>query len=355
MSGIRYSIVWAGFALVACAGAEDLEKTGDSGVRSDGTGASPVGSGGGPGGTGGSGGSPTTTGAGAGGTSGRGGSTGTGGSSVGGAGGSGGATGTGGTGTGGAGGTGGGTQDASIADAPTPIDAGTCTTCKLRVQYRASDTNATDNQIKPHFNIVNVGTTSIPLRELTLRYWYTADGDRPQVYWCDYAMISCGNVTGKFVKLTTPEQGADSYLEIGFGAGAGTLPANGQSGEIQNRLNKDNYSNYNEADDYSFDPSRTAFTDWMRVTLYHNGGLVWGVDPECANPRDGSTCGADAGVDAGSDANQGDAASDDVTPADVSSDRAPDAADVAIEGGPVDASSADGSSPDDSGEGDAGG
>jgi hypothetical protein len=217
------------------------------------------------------------------------------------------------------------------------------------VQYRASDTNAADNQIKPHLNIVNVGSTSVPLRELTIRYWYTADGDRPQVYWCDYAMIGASNVTGKFVKLTTPEQGADSYLEIGFAAGAGTLSANGQTGEIQSRFNKDNYSNYNEADDYSFDPAKTALMDWMRVTLYHNGGLVWGTDPECANPRPGSMCGADASADANPSDADPDVVSTDVSAPDVADAAPPD---VAPEGGPSDGSSSDGSS--DGASGDAG-
>jgi Cellulose binding domain len=336
-TGARFSGVFCiGLVVVACAGSEELDKKGDAGPRLDGAGASTVGSGGGTPGTGGTGGSGTTTGgtggAGVGGATGRGGS-----GTTGGASGTGGGTGTGGTGTGGAGGTGGGIQDAaSTDDRPNTIDAGTCTTCKLRVQYRASDTNPADNQIKPHFNIVNVGTTSVPLAELTLRYWYTTDGDRPQAYWCDYAMIGCASVTGKFVKLATPEQGADSYLEIGFAAGAGTLSANGQTGEIQNRVNKDNYSNYNEADDYSFDPARTTLSDWMRVTLYHNGGLVWGIDPECANPRDGSMCAADAGTIA--DAKPADSEVDGAS-TDVSSDAAPP--DVASDAGPMDAKPAD--------------
>jgi hypothetical protein len=187
------------------------------------------------------------------------------------------------------------------------------------VQYRASDTNARDNQIKPHFNIVNVGTTSIPLHELTIRYWYTSDGNRPEVYWCDYAVIGCSNVTGRFVKLSRPELGADSYLEIGFTASAGTLAGNGQTGEIQNRFNKDDYSNYDESDDYSFDPSRTSLSDWMRVTLYHNGGLLWGTDPSCANPGSGTICGADASVDSAS----GDVDQDVVTIDDAGRDAPP--------------------------------
>ena len=60
----------------------------------------------------------------------------------------------------------------------------------LRLQYRVADpTSPNDNQIKPHFNIVNGGTTIVPLSELTIRYWYTNDGTQPQVYNCDHASI----------------------------------------------------------------------------------------------------------------------------------------------------------------------
>src|SRR5262249_34734096 len=48
---------------------------------------------------------------------------------------------------------------------------------------------------------------------------------------------------------------------------------------IQNRLNSQDFSAYNEANDYSFDPTKTSFADWTRVTLYRNGTLVWGTEP----------------------------------------------------------------------------
>ena len=38
-------------------------------------------------------------------------------------------------------------------------------------------------------------------------------------------------------------------------------------------------SNYTETGDYSFDPTKTSFTDWDHVTLYRNGVLVWGTEP----------------------------------------------------------------------------
>ena len=55
----------------------------------------------------------------------------------------------------------------------------TCPDCALRIQYRAGDTNATDNQVKPQFNVVNAGTGAVPLIELTLRYWWTETSTSP--------------------------------------------------------------------------------------------------------------------------------------------------------------------------------
>src|SRR6185503_19686508 len=86
----------------------------------------------------------------------------------------------------------------------TPSNAVTATTdptstAALKVQYRAADTNPTDNQITPHLNIVNTGTTSVPLSELTVRYWYTKDTTQPQVYDCDFAVRGCANITARFV------------------------------------------------------------------------------------------------------------------------------------------------------------
>src|SRR5262249_41235922 len=93
----------------------------------------------------------------------------------------------------------------------------------LRVQYRVADPNSpNDNQIKPHFNVVNSGTTAVPMSELTIRYWYTNDGNMPQVYDCDFAARGCSNISASFVSIPAVT-GANTYLQLSFSAGAGSL------------------------------------------------------------------------------------------------------------------------------------
>jgi fibronectin type 3 domain-containing protein len=140
----------------------------------------------------------------------------------------------------------------------------------LVVQYRAADTNATDNQIKPHFNIKNNGTSPVNLSELKLRYYFSQDGGPSMNSWIDWAQIGGSNIERTFT---------DSYVELSFTAGAGSIAANGQSGDIQLRMSKNDWSNFNEANDYSFDGTKTSYTNWDKVTLYQNGTLVWGVEP----------------------------------------------------------------------------
>lgn len=140
----------------------------------------------------------------------------------------------------------------------------------LVVLYKAGDTNATDGQIKPHFNIRNNGTNAVPLSELKMRYYFSKDGSESMSAWIDWAQIGQSNIATAFT---------DDYVELSFTTGAGSLAAGSQSGDIQLRMAKSNWSNFDESNDYSYDGTKTSFTEWNRVTLYRNGTLVWGIEP----------------------------------------------------------------------------
>lgn len=148
----------------------------------------------------------------------------------------------------------------------------------LTIQAFNGNTSSSTNGISPKFKLINSGNSAIELSDVKLRYYYTIDGEEAQTFWSDWASVGSANVTSKFVKLATPVAGADHYLEVGFASAAGTLNA-GQSAEIQARFSKNNWSNYNQSNDYSFKASGTQFANHEQITGYVGDELVWGIEP----------------------------------------------------------------------------
>lgn len=160
----------------------------------------------------------------------------------------------------------------------TPIP---CTNCSVKVQYQNGNIQASSNQIQPLVQIINTGSSSIALSSLKLRYWYSIDSAQAQTYSCDWANIGCSNViaTLNAIPSSNKTTTADYYLQVGFSSGAGNLAPGAGTGLIQNRFNKNDWTLYNQTNDYSYDATKTQFTDWNKITLYLNGKLVWGTEP----------------------------------------------------------------------------
>ncbi|MFZ6029084.1 MAG: S8 family serine peptidase [Chloroflexota bacterium] len=150
----------------------------------------------------------------------------------------------------------------------------------LEVQYRVGDmASPTNAMIAPRLLLVNNTPQDRALQELTLRYWYTIDGVRPQSLICDYNSLSpCNTVTGVFGALPTTYPTTDVYAEIGFASAAGTLPAGGKV-ELLVHFHKDNWSDYNELNDYSYINGQGEFLPAPQISLYSNGMLAWGNEP----------------------------------------------------------------------------
>ncbi|WP_185966874.1 cellulose binding domain-containing protein [Clostridium sp. HBUAS56017] len=148
----------------------------------------------------------------------------------------------------------------------------------LKVQEFNNSLSGTANTLSPRLKVINTGNTDINLSDVKIRYYYTSDNEKEQKFTCDWSSIGANNVIGTFVKMPEAKSGADNYLEISFGNGAGSLGA-GQSIEIQSRINKTDWTNYTQVGDYSFNSTASTYGDWNKVTAYLSDNLNWGMEP----------------------------------------------------------------------------
>ena len=149
----------------------------------------------------------------------------------------------------------------------------------LHVQYRTTMTGASAYETEPWLNVVNGSSAAVPLAQLTLRYYFTADTSGTYTFACAWAVVHCANLTGTVVAMPTSTGTADHYLQISFTAGAGSLAPGASTGDLQLRLYRSDWQNVNQGNDYSFNGGMTSYADWAKVTAYQNGALAWGSPP----------------------------------------------------------------------------
>ncbi len=148
--------------------------------------------------------------------------------------------------------------------------------------YNASRTMDSNN-IMPRFKLKNTGDASVDLQSIEIRYYYTVEGNQDQSFYCDWSNVGSNNITGSFVKLSSPSEEADHYLSLKFKTGTQDLEP-GEHVEIQTRINKVDWSNYNQSNDYSFNQTDTNYTDWNKALVYFEDNLIWGHGGEALSP-----------------------------------------------------------------------
>ena len=148
----------------------------------------------------------------------------------------------------------------------------------LSVLHRDQDYGNTQNNIiKPFLELANAGSQAIPYSEVTVRYWLTSEGNAPATNFAVY-YAPLGAVNMRYVMLAQPRQGAFGYVEYSF-PGGGSLPMNGNSGPIENGIQKTDGSPFNESNDYSYQANYANYTPNSHITAYRNGVIVWGQEP----------------------------------------------------------------------------
>lgn len=147
----------------------------------------------------------------------------------------------------------------------------------LTALYRCAGAKPEDNQIRAVVQVANAGAEPVPLADLTLRYWFTADGVEQFQQWCDYAAVDAKNVMLSVHRLDKAVHGADAYVEVAFKAGM--IPPGGTTGDVQLRIAAVDWAAFDQANDHSFDPGATNVAAAPRVTVHRRGRTVWGVEP----------------------------------------------------------------------------
>jgi len=165
-----------------------------------------------------------------------------------------------------------GSPKPSVSPSPSPIP--TAGPGSIKVQYSCSETVSSTKSIKPDFKIVNTGSNILLLETIKLRYYFTADNRTPVAASLRYSTgVTTANVIQSFGGT-----GNNRWLEIGFKSGAGSLAA-GASVQVKATINDDTWELFTQNGDHSFDPAKTSYADWIKVTGFISGVPKWGTAP----------------------------------------------------------------------------
>jgi gliding motility-associated-like protein len=148
----------------------------------------------------------------------------------------------------------------------------------LNVFYQNQNQSTGGNTISTYLAINNTGNVPVAYGDISARYWFTKDGTQSLNYWIDYAKKGSGNISGNFVSLGAALNGADTYFEVAVNAAVGTLYPLSTSGNIQYRIAKSDWSNFNELNDYSYLP-KDVMKENNHITVYYKGQLIYGTEP----------------------------------------------------------------------------
>ena len=146
------------------------------------------------------------------------------------------------------------------------------------MRYR-TDAPATAGVAKPWLEVVNTSVKTVKLADVTLRYYYTADGDSPYGSNCVQTSLGCSHITQKTDVVGNPADGADHYLQIGFTSATGSLAPGRSSEGIGLQLYRVDHKKLNQANDRSFNADSATYAPSKRVTAYVSGARVWGDEP----------------------------------------------------------------------------
>ncbi|OZI08998.1 hypothetical protein BWI93_06240 [Siphonobacter sp. BAB-5385] len=151
--------------------------------------------------------------------------------------------------------------------------------------YAATKDAAITSQIQTRLELRNTGNVSVPVSSLKLRYYFTSDNGQPTNVFVDYADMGASMVRAQVVRLSSPVNGADSYVELSFPESTRRLSPLSSLGFIDFRLVRSDFGLLNQNNDYSFAPVYGSVRLNSRITAYLENQLIFGMVPSDASAR----------------------------------------------------------------------
>lgn len=156
--------------------------------------------------------------------------------------------------------------------------------------YKIDSSTATTASIFMHLYLRNQSDDPFPLGAAEVRYWLDADG-RGYTMASHYQGPGIGAVT-----LSKGSSGDDDYVSVTFtdknlAANTGDINPN----EFQVKLDASG-GNFDQSNDYSFEPTYTTPTEHDRITVYLANELIWGCEPSGACAGDDPGAGGAGGA-----------------------------------------------------------
>lgn len=151
----------------------------------------------------------------------------------------------------------------------------------LQVFAASRDNSASTSYLSVQLQVRNTGNVPVSYSDVKARYYFTRDGAQDVVAQVDYAKLGTSNVSLRVVNLAAPVNGADAYLEVSFASALGILYPRSSTDDILFKLRKENYSAFDQPNDYSFNNS-SALALNNSFPAYLSNQLVFGTQPSGA-------------------------------------------------------------------------
>jgi endoglucanase len=142
------------------------------------------------------------------------------------------------------------------------------------VYYETTHTKAADKIIQMKLYIENKSADALPMANVKIRYWLTAEVATTLHQYFTGAQA-------QMPKAVFVNDGTNSHVDMTFGAGSIVKGGDKNQTEVQLEISSAT-TDFDQADDFSWQPTSTTSKANDKITLYLSDKLIWGCEPSGA-------------------------------------------------------------------------